>query len=276
VASARIGPAGVTVPAWLRGVRAVVFDLEGTLYRGETAIAGAVEAAARVRAAGLATGYLTNTTSRGRRALADKLRGMGFEATEEQIFCPTAAAAAFLRERGESAWLLVPPLTRDEFDGVRREAARPDWIVVGDIGDDWSFEVMNRAFRLVHERGARLLALVRSRYWLADDGLRLDAGPFVAALEYATGTEALTFGKPDPGLFDSALRSLGVEPGQALMVGDDPVTDVAAAAALGMRTALVCSGKYRPGGGDATETSHEVDPCAADVVLASVDELRLH
>lgn len=257
----------------LSGARALLFDLEGTLYRDQVAIPGAVEATERLRQHGHAVAYLTNTTSRGRRSLAEKLRALGFEATEDQIFCPTAAAAAFLRERGETAWLLLPERTHEEFEGVAIDEERPDWIVIGDIGENWSFGVMNQAFGLVHRRGARLLALVRSRYWLAADGLRLDAGPFVTALEYATGTEALTFGKPDRGLFDAALRFLEVPAADAVMVGDDPITDIEAAAALGLRTVLVCSGKYRPGASDVSETARAVSEPAADAVIASVADL---
>jgi len=59
--------------------------------------------------------------------------------------------------------------------------------------------------------------------------LSLDAGPFVAALEYASGKRATVVGKPEQSFFDLALRDMDLEPGQAAMVGDDPESDVAGA-----------------------------------------------
>jgi HAD superfamily hydrolase (TIGR01458 family) len=117
---------------------------------------------------------------------------------------------------------------------------------VGDLGAAWSFEHMNRAFRQVLA-GARLVALQRNRYWKTAGGLSLDAGPFVAALEYAAGVEATLVGKPSRAFFDIAVASLGVPASDVVMVGDDPMSDVAGAHGAGCAGVLVRTGKYRPG-----------------------------
>ena len=113
------------------------------------------------------------------------------------------------------------------------------------------------------------IGLVRSRYWLSSNGVRLDAGPFVVALEYATGRKAMIFGKPEPAIFETVLCTMGLRAESVAMIGDDPISDAAAAAAVGMRTVLVCTGKYRQGSPDPSESASD-DHCKADVVVHSV------
>jgi HAD superfamily hydrolase (TIGR01458 family) len=121
-----------------------------------------------------------------------------------------------------------------------------DAVVVGDLGPAWSFDALNRAFRCVTD-GATLVACQRNRYWRDASGLVLDAGPFVAALEFAAGREAVLVGKPSPLFFGAALDGLGLRPGEAVMVGDDAEADAGGAIAAGLAGWLVRTGKYRPG-----------------------------
>jgi len=93
--------------------------------------------------------------------------------------------------------------------------------------------------------GAELIALEKDRYWMASDGLSLSAGPFVTALEFATGKKATIIGKPSKAFFDRALHDIGLKPGQVAMIGDDILTDVAGAHRVGMKSILVKTGKYR-------------------------------
>ena len=114
------------------------------------------------------------------------------------------------------------------------------------LGEAWTFARLNQAFRQVLA-GGRLVALQRNRYWKTVDGLALDAGAFVAALEYAAGVSATVVGKPSQAFFTSAIRTLGnVAPEDVVVVGDDATTDVAGAKACGCTGVLVRTGKYRP------------------------------
>lgn len=224
----------------------LLLDLDGTLYEDHRPLPGAVEAVARWRAAGLALRFVTNTTSKSRAVVAERLHEMGFAAEVGEIHSPPAVAGAWLRREGASAALFIPEATRPDFKGVREDTRAPDYVVLGDLGDDWTFGRLNEAFRLAHA-GARLLALGRTRYWQAQGALALDVGPIVAALEYATGQEALTLGKPAPAFFLQAVDDLGLDPGRVAVVGDDAETDVRAALRAGLRAVLVRTGKYRPG-----------------------------
>ena len=115
--------------------------------------------------------------------------------------------------------------------------------------------------------GAQILALEQDRYWQESDGLVLSTGPFVAALEYATGEKAELMGKPSPEFFRMALKDMGSSPDQTAMIGDDVLTDVAGAQKLGMQGILVKTGKYR----EDLAKSSGVKP---DLVLDSIAELK--
>jgi HAD superfamily hydrolase (TIGR01458 family) len=116
-------------------------------------------------------------------------------------------------------------------------------VVVGGAGDDFTYEHLNHAFRLLME-GASLVAMHRNLYWRTADGLELDAGAYVAGLEAAANVVATICGKPAPSFFDSALRLLGLPADRVAMVGDDIVNDVLGAQASGLTGVLVRTGKF--------------------------------
>ncbi len=231
-------------------MKAILFDLDGVIYEGDKAVAGAAEAVAWVRKQGIPHLFLTNTTSRPRGALVEKLAGMGIPAGEQDLLTPPVAARQWLLEhKCRCVAPFVPTATLPEFAGLplaQAEATTADAVVLGDLGEEWDFPTLNRAFRILLENDAHLVALGMTRYWRAPDGLRLDVGPFVRALEYATGKEAVVLGKPAIPFFESALALLGSAPDQTLMIGDDIRGDVAAAQAAGLRAVLVRTGKFRP------------------------------
>jgi HAD superfamily hydrolase (TIGR01458 family) len=228
----------------LPGCRAVLLDLDGVLYvegRPLPRAAGAVE---ELRAAGLALRFVTNTTAHSRRATLEKLRRLGFAVEEDELVTPAVLALQHCRARGHtSAALLVRDELKGEF-GELEESGEPDAVIVGDLGERFDYGVLNRAFRQLLA-GAELIALQKNRYWLRDDGLCLDVGPFVAALEYAAGCEALVVGKPAGAFFDHVLDGLGVPAGAAVMVGDDIESDIGGALRAGLAAVLVRTGKYR-------------------------------
>lgn len=248
----------------LTHVRGFLLDLDGTLYQSGEPLPGAVATVRALERDGVPVRFVTNTTSKCRAAVAEKLAAMGFPASQDSIFSPPHAAGAMLRARGASAHLLAPDATRPDFDGIPQDDVHPDAVVIGDLGAGWTFERLNRAFRLVRG-GADLVALGRTRYWQTDAGLQLDVGPFAAALEYATGKEATVIGKPEPQFFRDAVAELGLEPQTVALVGDDAETDVRAAQRAGLTGVLVRTGKFR-------EADSEGEP-PIDLVIDSVADL---
>ncbi len=229
----------------LEGVEGLLLDLSGVIYVQEEAVPGAAEALASLRDAGIALRLVTNTTMRPRRTILERLERLGIEADPGELLTPATLAAARCREAGyESVGLVVLDELREDLEGVPEGEGHVDAVIVGDLGDRWDYAVLNRAFRQLME-GAALIALQRNRYWETAEGLSLDAGPFVAALEYATGREAKVVGKPSPAFFELALGELGVSAERAAMVGDDVEADVGGALEAGLCGILVRTGKYR-------------------------------
>jgi HAD superfamily hydrolase (TIGR01458 family) len=253
-------------PTPLRGVRAVLFDLEGTLSEAGRPIPGAAAALAELDRRGIPYRFVTNTTSRPRRVLASELAAMGLPSDPRLLFTAPAAGRELLLARGWlRAHLLVRPALREDFAGIVPDDEAPDAVVLGDLGEETTFERLNRAFRMLLD-GAALVTLARNRYYRAPDGLRLDQGPFAAALEYASGREAILAGKPSPEFFAAALAPLGVSASEAVVVGDDAESDVAGGRAAGMRGVLVRTGKFR-------ESDLARPGVPPDAVIASAAEL---
>ena len=247
-------------------IRGVLLDLSGTLHVGRTPIPGAVSAVRRLEGAGLALRFVTNTSRKTRKTLHDDLSRMGFAMAQQHIFTAPLAVRRYLEHHGLRPFLLVHPNLVPEFDGLCRE--NPDAVVVGDAEDDFTFRNMNEAFRLL-KAGALLLATGRTRYFEGDQGLELDAGPYVAALEYAAETGAIVLGKPAAGFFLAAAAELGLPPSECVMVGDDAESDVAAARAAGLGGILVRTGKYREG----DQAKIPQGSGAAQDIVAAVEEI---
>ncbi len=249
----------------------LLFDMDGVLYEGDQPVRGAAQTLRWCRDQGIPHLFLTNTTSRPRQALVRKLERMGIGIDSGRILTPPVAAVHWLQRnaRGPVA-LFVPEATRGEFAGL--EIAPESFqgtaaaVVIGDLGEQWDFATLNRAFRLLMDPAEPpLVALGMTRYWRAADGLRLDTGPFVRALEYACGREAVVLGKPAAAFFHAGVELLGLDPGETWMVGDDIRGDIAGAQAAGLHGILVRTGKFRP-----ADLEQGIEP---DLVLDSIASL---
>jgi len=248
-------------------IKGVLLDLSGTLYVGSQTIPGAVEAIKALQRKRIPTRYLTNTSRTPRHEIHQKLVGMGFPIREEEIITAPGVIDNYLQEHGLNPWLLVHPSIRDEFSNVG--AAEPDAVVLCDAAESFTYETLNQAFRLLLD-GARLIAIGDNRYFKEEDGMSLDAGPFVRALEYAAGCEAIILGKPSPAFFHSSAALLGCKPKETLMVGDDVYSDVNGALKAGLKATLVRTGKYRPGD-EHKITAHGARVCAD--LAEAIDDL---
>ncbi len=246
-------------------IEAVLVDLGGVVYVGDKPLAGAIDALARLKAAGLSLRYITNTTRLTRTALLDKLVRIGLDAEPGELFTPARAALDYLRANNLDSYPLVHPSLEPEFKTRSGDGGLA--LIVGDAGDAFTYHALNDAFQVL-EAGAEFLALAKNRYFRGDDGgLQLDAGPFVAALEFATQRAATILGKPSGDFFRSAVRSTGAAVENTVMIGDDVESDVAGAVNAGMRGILVKTGKYQAG--DETATSPPPDFVADDLTGAA-------
>jgi HAD superfamily hydrolase (TIGR01458 family) len=228
----------------MKKIKGFLLDIDGVIYIEDQIIPGAVETVNWLRQQGFPIRFLTNTTMLSRDSLVAKLLRFGIQVSPGEMFSTAIVAAKWLAEKGVSrVQLLLNADTQKDFSRFQITADQPEVVVVGDMASAFTFDVLNDAFLAV-KAGAQLIALQKSRFWRTKNGLALDAGTFVAALEYATETEAALIGKPNRAYFDMALLDMGLDTSQVAMIGDDIYTDIIGAKAVGMPTILVRTGKY--------------------------------
>ncbi|XP_077202845.1 haloacid dehalogenase-like hydrolase domain-containing protein 2 [Paroedura picta] len=227
-----------------RALRAVLVDLSGTLHVEDSAVLGAQEALKRLRSAPVAVRFVTNTTKECKQDLLERLKKLDFDIREDEIFTSLTAARNLLEEKRVRPLLLVEDSALRDFSGL--DTHDPNAVVIGLAPDQFNYEMMNQAFRLILD-GAPLIAVHKARYYKRKDGLALGPGPFVTGLEYATDTRANVVGKPERTFFLEALRGTDCAPEEAVMIGDDCRDDVGGAQNAGMLGILVKTGKYRKG-----------------------------
>lgn len=211
----------------LEDIQGVLLDLDGTVFIGDRLVPGAADAVAALRRGGVPMRFGTNTTRMSRASLVERMHRLGLEIDATEVLTAPLAAASWLEQKG--LWhvsLCVPEATHADFGHFTVNEKSPQAVVVGDLGAGWDFGRLNRAFNHIME-GAEFVALQRNRYWDTGQGLALDAGAFVTALEYATGQEAKVMGKPSPAFFQAAAGSMGVDLFNLAVGGDDIGTDVA-------------------------------------------------
>jgi HAD superfamily hydrolase (TIGR01458 family) len=249
-----------------RELQALLIDLDGVLHVEDDPLPGACDAVAELRAAGATLRFVTNTTARPRAAILERLRRLGFDPTPDELITPAALAVRRCAGRGHTRVALVMnDAVKADFAALHECDERVEAVIVGDLGEAFGYAILNRAFRHLMD-SADLIALQKNRFWMTPGGLSLDVGPFVAALEYAAGTEAYVVGKPARGFFDTTLAAIPAEPARSVMVGDDVESDVGGAQRAGLTGVLVRTGKYRD---DAVRASG-VEP---DAVIDSIANL---
>jgi len=231
-------------------LKLVLLDLDGTLYVGDEPISGAHSALQQLREANLQVRFLTNTTTKTHHQLVSQVRAMGFEFEPHELISAPQAAHLELHElqkkigRSLRLWPLVADAVKSDFVDFEWDEEHPDFILLGDIGDQWDLALINRLFNAMHA-GAELIALHKNRFWQTENGLKADIGFFVAGLEYVCNKTAIAMGKPNRDFFFRVLNSVGVKPEETLMVGDDIDSDVGGAQLIGIKGCLVKTGKFR-------------------------------
>ena len=230
-------------------IRGVLLDIDGVLHVSMQPVAGAADTLRWLEQNGYQTCLITNTTTVARATLAQRLQHIGLPIAEEHILTAPVATANYIRQHfsEKRCWVLTKGDTAADFTGielVEPPAENIDVVVIGGAEELLTYEAMNTAFGLIMN-GAVLLAMHTNMYWRTTSGLQLDSGPFVRALEIATGKQAVVLGKPDKAFFEQALLTIGVQPQDAIMVGDDIENDIAGAQRAGMQGVLVYTGKHK-------------------------------
>lgn len=229
-----------------KNIKGILFDLDGVMYTGDKLIPGSKEAIIYAKEAGIKTRFLTNTTRRSFGELLASLANFALPIERHELITSPRAADMYLRRRNLSTcFMIMKDSLREEFTAVKHNNIDPQAVVIGDIEKDWNYDILNRAF-LHLMNGAELISLHKGRFWRDDEGLRIDLGAFTAALEFASGKEAVVTGKPSPDFFDIAANDMELSNDEVIMIGDDINSDIGGAQQCGIRGVLVKTGKYLP------------------------------
>ncbi|HEY0963651.1 MAG TPA: TIGR01458 family HAD-type hydrolase [Pseudomonadales bacterium] len=228
-----------------RAIKGLLLDMDGVLHIGDRAIPGAAATLYVLRERGIPFRFVTNTSRRPPDELQRAMAALGIDVGEDEIFSAVAATRRYLEQAGQPrCHLLVADAVQPCFAQFPRDDHAPDFVVIGDIGERWDYALLNEVFGMLM-RGAKLVCMHRNRYWQTEQGLKMDIGAFVAALEYVSGQQAIVIGKPSWDFFRLTVQALGLTAGEVAIVGDDIDSDIGGGQAVGLRGILVRTGKYR-------------------------------
>ena len=247
-------------------IKGLLFDLDGVLYVGSAPVAGAIKAVGKLRDSGLVCRFITNTSTLSLQSLHKKINALGFDIPQAEIISAPQAALNFLKTQNDPIcrFLLADDVKKD-FAAFKQSDTEAEYIVVGDIGNAWTYQMLNEVFACLM-RGAKLIAIHKNRFWQTEHGLQMDIGAFIHGLEYASNSQAMMIGKPSADFFNIALADMQLSANQVLMIGDDIDSDIGGAQQVGIKSVLVCTGKYRQAYADASN----IKP---DLLLDSIADL---
>ena len=230
-------------------VGGVLFDIDGVLVTSWQPIPGAPEALASLARHGIPCAYLTNTTTRTRRQIAEALSAAGMAVRPDEVVTAAALTADYVRAGypGARCLLVNHGDVAEDMPGVDLTGSTtetPDVILLGGAGPEYSHLTLSRVYEWM-TAGVPVIAMHRSTAWKTADGLRIDTGMYLTGMEEASGRTAASVGKPAPTAFLASAARVGVDPEDMYMVGDDLHNDVLAAQVVGMTGVLVRTGKFR-------------------------------
>jgi phospholysine phosphohistidine inorganic pyrophosphate phosphatase len=227
--------------------RGFLIDLDGTLLEAQKLVPGAAQALAFLKARKVPYRIVTNTTSKPRSAIMEKIRSHGLDLPPDAIITAPVIGREYLLQKGLTrCYPLVRDSLREDLLGIEFVEHSPQAVLIGDLGEELSYGALNRGFRFLLDHEIAFITLARNRYFRGGDGLCLDVGATVAALEYATARTAVLIGKPAREFFLGACQSMGVPPEDTVVIGDDLEADIGGAIAAGCQGVLVRTGKFRP------------------------------
>jgi HAD superfamily hydrolase (TIGR01458 family) len=222
-----------------------LIDLDGTVIEGGELVSGADVTLRTLIQRNIRFRIVTNTTSKPRSAILAKMKTLGIDLPPEQLITAPIIGRDYLQREGITrCFPLLKASLLEDLGTVEFVEDSPQAVLVGDIGEDLTYTALNRAFRFLLE-GAAFVTLARNRYFRGADGLYLDVGSIVAALEYATQKDAVLIGKPARDFFLLACQNLRSLPNSTVVIGDDLEADVGGAQAAGCTGVLVRTGKFR-------------------------------
>ena len=227
-------------------IKAFLFDLDGVFYIDNKLIPGVDVTFEWLKQNKIPYKFVTNNTTLPRKKLVEKLNRIGLLLKEDDLVSANYAGTLLLTKLGiKSCKLVLQEIAKFDYKQFDTFNPKPEAIVVGDIGHNWNFNLMNDLMNLILE-GAKLIALHKGTYFQSKNGLIIDSGAFIAGLEYSTQTNAIIVGKPQKTFFELATQNFNCKKDEIAMVGDDLINDIQGSKNMGYISFLVKTGKFRP------------------------------
>ncbi len=234
-------------PVSNRMAKGYLIDMDGVIYRGSTLIPGAAEFIQQLQRNGTPFLFLTNNSERSAKDLVTKLRALGLKVSWKNFYTAAHCTADFLiRQKPNASAFVIGEgglIVALQEAGIAFDSIHPDFVVVGE-GRLLNFEVLEKAMRFL-DKGSRLVATNPDTWCPTDNGPRPGTGAVAALLESATGQNAYYLGKPNPFMFVTARKRLGLRTGETIMIGDTMETDIRGATELELQSYLVLTGSTK-------------------------------
>ena len=220
-----------------------LFDLNGVFYEDENIISGANETIDWLKKNSIHYNFISNNSTLSRKLFVEKLKKIGLKINISDVITSNYAGVLTIKKMGlKNCKLIMTEEAKLDYKKFQLQNKKIDAIVIGDIGEKWSFSLMNELMNDVIS-GAEIIALHKGKYYQSQGKLKIDCGAFVAGLEYSTSKKAISIGKPKKSFFDLAAFDLGTN--KICLVGDDLHNDIEGGQKMGYKTILVKTGKYR-------------------------------
>lgn len=248
-------------------IKAVIFDLDGVLYRGDTVIDGAIEAVSKTRAVGKKVFFLTNAGTMSRAGRTQQLRAFGFEVEEKEVYTSSYGVAYYISKskKNPTAYCLGEGGLKEELSsfGIFLTQEKPNFVVVS-LDRGITYARLSTAFRNIMN-GSKFLATNGDATFPVEDGLLPGAGSIVNSLAYATKVDPYIIGKPNTYLLEMILENCECTREEILLIGDKVESDIALAKKAKIKSALVLTGVSKREDLDKLKAGEKPDYVASSV-----------
>lgn len=255
--------------SWKSSIKALILDMDGVLWRGSEPIGNLASIFSRIRQLGWSVAFATNNATRSANQYVELLRSFGVPTEPWQIVTSATAVTAYLHNilpDGGPVYIVgeYGLLEACEMEGYSHSPEGAQAVIAG-MDRDLTYTKLKTATILLR-KGAPFIGTNPDPTFPTPEGLIPGAGSILAALSTASARIPVIVGKPEPLMYEVAMERLSVSPGQTLVVGDRPETDIIGAQRIGCRTALVLSGVTND------EQAARFQP-APDIITACLDSL---
>lgn len=228
--------------------KACFIDLDGTMYRGEELIEGAIEFMDYLQNNHIPYYFITNNAMRTHAQNADKMLSMGFHNIKgEDFFTSAMASAAYVKRHdgaGKAYYIGQDGMKEALLEqGFVIDEHQADHVFIG-LDVTATYEQYCKAFTLL-QKGAKLVGTNADRRLPHGDGYRIGNGAIVAMFQYASEQEGLIVGKPNASMMEEALHYAGIQAQDCIMIGDNLETDILFGIEHHVETIFVTSGVHK-------------------------------